>query len=268
MTNLRALILRHGQTNANEGGIIQGSSDFSRLTELGCQQARQVWKAFQNADAGVSTTGSSPDSNIRSVYCSPLTRTKDTLCELLGETKRRVDMEDSSSTLNLNPSINYLPDLREIDFYDWQGKTKAELKASYPESWEAWEEGDPDKLVVLESGKETVSHYPLLETWDRADKVWDQIWKLQQQEAIPTLYGTDDEAILLVAHGSLGQALLGTAMGWGAQGFRKHNFPNCGIVELEWTGCSWNDLAENTKRPQATRWRWKWPETSEWNTTV
>lgn len=74
-----------------------------------------------------------------------------------------------------------------------------------------------------------------------------------------------------MAHGTLGQALLGAAMGWGAEEFRKHKFANCGLVEIEWeipVGASINPSAEAGsiwRRPLAVRWRWRWPEPSnEW----
>jgi hypothetical protein len=40
--HFKVYILRHGQTDANAGGIIQGSADFSSLTELVKQQAEDA----------------------------------------------------------------------------------------------------------------------------------------------------------------------------------------------------------------------------------
>ena len=43
---LRYLVLRHGQTNHNRDGIIQGSSDVSVLTDAGVAQAQDAGAAI------------------------------------------------------------------------------------------------------------------------------------------------------------------------------------------------------------------------------
>ena len=43
---LRYLVLRHGQTNHNRDGIIQGSSDVSVLTDAGVAQAQAAGAAL------------------------------------------------------------------------------------------------------------------------------------------------------------------------------------------------------------------------------
>ena len=63
-------------------------------------------------------------------------------------------------------------------------------------------------------------------------------------------------ATLLVCHGSLGQALLCTALGLGESAWRTHEFPNCGLVEIEWP----------EEAPRASRWRWRLPAEGEWQT--
>ena len=69
---LRYLVLRHGQTDHNRDGIIQGSSDASVLTDAGIAQARAAGAAL----AGLS------DLSIARTYVSPLRRAKQPL-ELL-----------------------------------------------------------------------------------------------------------------------------------------------------------------------------------------
>ena len=63
-----------------------------------------------------------------------------------------------------------------------------------------------------------------------------------------------DGATLVVAHNGLGQAMLCTALGAGAEHFREHEFPNGGAVEIEWPQGA----------PAATRWRWCLPVRSPW----
>jgi hypothetical protein len=49
--------------------------------------------------------------------------------------------------------------------------------------------------------------------------------------------------------------LLGAAMGWDATHFRTHVFPNCGMMQILW----------DPDKDRATKWRWLWPESSEWS---
>jgi probable phosphoglycerate mutase len=272
----KVFVLRHGQTDANAGGIIQGSSDFSRLTPLGKQQAAEAARqAFHLTSIDDKDDDNTPQQQIiTSLYCSPLRRAQETLQVLRAE-------EESSLNLNHHEKSRFPPteitleQLREIDFYDWEGRDKMELERRFPVSWKAWEEGDPEGLMVHHhhQNEEKEERYPLLELWNRADQVWDEIMEHEQVGAV----GGDQSrrASLIVAHGSLGQALLGTAMGWGPSRFREYEFPNCGMVEIEWNMDDyWSSLSSSQKRsnkddrrPLATRWRWKWPVASaDWNT--
>ena len=240
-------ILRHGQTDANAGGLIQGSSDFSRLTDLGKQQAATVaTQAFREIPIG-------------SIYVSPLTRAQETLEVLQQELHWSIPAET-------------LKNLREIDFYTWESRHKDELKKEFPDSWRAWKVGDPHNLVVFSA--EELPRYPLLELWERADLVWDEVISRERKRIKSSEDATSldsSSSTLLVAHGSLGQALLGTAMGWDATHFREHEFPNCGLVEIDfdWTSSSCdNSNANDKKRSLATKWRWRWPDgvpSAEWN---
>jgi broad specificity phosphatase PhoE len=162
-------ILRHGQTDANAGGLIQGSSDFSRLTDLGKQQAATV---------AIQVFREMPP--IGSLYVSRLTPAKETLKvlrrELIGSSK-------------LPLATAKLKILREIDFYNWESRHKDDLKREFPDSWKAWKAGDPHNLVVFSASKEMewshlftassppedeLPRHPLLELWERADHVWDE----------------------------------------------------------------------------------------------
>ncbi|CAB9519026.1 Probable 2-carboxy-D-arabinitol-1-phosphatase [Seminavis robusta] len=220
-------ILRHGQSDANAHGLIQGSSDFSRLTDVGKEQAAMV---SRQALDGLP---------VDAVYVSPLSRAQDTLKEVQ---KRTQTIPKTTTTLH---------NLREIDFYDWQERHKDDLAVEFEDAWKAWKNSDPYKLIVPNGSQE---HYPLLEMWERAGKVWQEIQQLEKERNDATDKHT---TVLIVAHGSLGQALLGTAMGWDATHFRRHVFPNCGVLEIQWD--QFLDAAP------AERWRWKWPRNSEWS---
>jgi probable phosphoglycerate mutase len=216
------LILRHGETDANAAGRIQGSSDVSRLTGTGMRQAARAGKAVFGAEGD----GGDP-LTVDRVYVSPLTRAQQTLSAL-----RRHAAEG-----RLPDDHTVMHELHEIDLYDWEGQHKSNLKVRDPDAYEAWKVGDAHAFEV--SGRK-----PILETWDRGAMVWDKIRKTTPDTSFNTL---------LVCHGTLGQALLSTAFGWDATHFRKHNFPNCGLVEVRWypNSCT------------ASSWRWHHPEPSE-----
>eukprot|EP00547_Thalassionema_nitzschioides_P015197 CAMPEP_0194250174 /NCGR_PEP_ID=MMETSP0158-20130606/22334_1 /TAXON_ID=33649 /ORGANISM="Thalassionema nitzschioides, Strain L26-B" /LENGTH=247 /DNA_ID=CAMNT_0038986881 /DNA_START=10 /DNA_END=753 /DNA_ORIENTATION=- len=203
-------VLRHGETDANVAGVIQGSSDFSRLTEKGQQQARKVGTV-------VGALGT-----IESVYVSPLARAQETFTLIREQNK------------NL-PEATVWHDLRELDMHEWEGKDRITLQISDPAAWKAWEEGNAFDLEV--SG-----HKPLVDVWDRATIVWERLRKNSNP-------GT---STILVCHGTLGQALLNTALGRDASFFRDIRVPNCGLVEIDWP----------TDSPAATSWRWHHPEAS------
>ena len=228
--------------------MIQGSSDFSRLTPRGKEQAATAARnAFLLMDSNNNNKhGDQPTTEIKSIFVSPLTRAQETLSILRDNA--------TGETLVLPNSEVVLNNLREIDLYVWEGRDKKELQSKFPDAWQAWKEGDPHNFVVKcgYGNDDEQDRYPLLELWDRADEVWKDIKEMETH--------SENHSSLLVAHGSLGQALLGTAMGWDATHFRKHEFPNCGLVEVQW------DISETSFQDCkfAQRWRWRWPETSTW----
>lgn len=238
-----AYVMRHGQTDANANEIEQGSADFSRLTDLGKKQASNAYQALA-------------DKRITAIYTSPLTRARQTLEQL-----RQADASSGKTVQMLPPSDLILNDLREIDQYNWQGQSYSDLRRQFPESWRAWEKGIPGEMKVLETATNIV-HYPILEMWERADRVWNEILDIEKTQQ----HDNDemDRKVLIVAHGNLGQALLGSAMGLDASRFNDERsvFGNCGIAEIEFL-----DL-DTSPRKIATRWRWQWPVPSAWSSTT
>ncbi len=234
-------ILRHGETDANVSGKIQGSSDFSRLTENGKEQARLLGAALVNT-LEISN----------GVYVSPLSRSRDTLSII-----RAVHEKFGKNEVILDC-------LREIDFYDWEGKREDEIIAEYPESWEAWKRGDANNLVVLDKSNpgQCSERYPLHELWTRAEEVWKIIHQLEEEEYTYKYQAAEDTEVtdvttrssILVCHGTLGQALLGTSFAKDVSFFGKNTFPNCGMLEIEW---DMKEVAGKHKfYEKATKWKW------------
>jgi broad specificity phosphatase PhoE len=232
----------------------------------------------------------------QSIYVSPLTRARETLSILLTHqevcddtnSSRHMTATNTTATAGGAPII-VLDNLREIDLYDWEGCHKDELNTKCPESYQAWKLGDPYNFVVPNSKNNSMDHndehennnnnnetttsrtatdqrYPLLELWERADQVWNEILQIERENDNSStreqiMDGQQQQNTLVVAHGSLGQALLGTAMGYNASSFRQHEFPNCGMVEIQWHVCQ----SSSQYNQVANRWRWRWPTTSsEW----
>lgn len=261
----RFYVLRHGQTDSNAAGILQGSSDVSRLTSKGREQASTIGSVAL-------PTITSSCKQIDTIYTSPLTRARETL-DLLRQSA------PSNTLLPSKGSEIVLRNLREIDFYSWENRRKEDIIAKYPQEYAAWTVGDPDGLVV------DGCHRPLWEVWERAGEVWREIRSSSSSPTTSTrlaasstdvtdtrrsssgleieYYGNGDgdcdgndetTATLLVCHGTLGQALLGSAFGLDATIFRRVDFPNCGMAEIVW----------HEEDEFASVWRWHYPTPTEY----
>lgn len=237
----RFYICRHGETDANESGVIQGSSDFSRLTLKGKEQARNLGLSLSDAVV------------VNHVFLSPLNRAQKTW-EIL---RASMIENNGNGRAKICQREIVLNNLREIDFYSWEGIDKNEIKARFPASYQAWKTGDPEGLSV--EAESAVIKYPLKDLWDRASEVWNEIHEYELNYLLESKMTTEHSSSLLVCHGSLGQALLGSSLGADAFFFRKEEFPNCGMVEIEW------ELQSKESFGKVHRWRWFRPTIGEWN---
>jgi len=121
------LVVRHGQSVWNAAGRWQGCSDPA-LSDLGRSQA---------ADAAAHLAGL----GIEGVAASDLARARDTAAMI-------------AEGLALKPP--YLdPDLREYDVGDWEGLTRPEIEAGWPDQLAAWREG----RLLATPGGETRAHF-------------------------------------------------------------------------------------------------------------
>lgn len=217
----RFLLCRHGETSWNSEGRIQGSLN-SDLTEIGLSQVAGL--GWHVATSGVV-------SEVDHVYCSPAGRACQSLASVVG-------VCDAAGTPL--PKAEVRADFREIDFFEWEGRTKAEIAQSEPERWAAWKATPWE--VTLESGKA-----PLRELWRRANANWRLL-----REAHP-----DGDTVLVMAHGALGKCMLCAALGLEPAAYAdgdRFGFDNADMVEIEWpSGAS-----------TATRWRRRWRSASAW----
>lgn len=110
----RLLLARHGETEWNAIGRLQGHTDIP-LNERGKQQARELAMQLRAARADIAT-----------VVTSDLARARETgaiVAAELGLAEPRVVCE-----------------LRERRFGIFEGLTREEISGRYPDAWRAWQE--------------------------------------------------------------------------------------------------------------------------------
>ncbi|MCT1866569.1 histidine phosphatase family protein [Dermabacter sp. p3-SID358] len=109
----RLILVRHGQTDYNFSGRIQGASDIP-LNDTGLAQACTVGEALAK------------DESIVAVYSSPLGRAKST-----------------AEAIATHHGIEVVPDarLRERGFGDWEGLTRDEIEKGWPFEFALWRAG-------------------------------------------------------------------------------------------------------------------------------
>nr|WP_321445295.1 histidine phosphatase family protein [uncultured Cohaesibacter sp.] len=111
--------IRHGQTDWNAQYRFQGRRDIP-LNEKGKSEARRNGQRLAELVA---------DPSDMALFCSPMTRTRQTLAGIL-EASGWQDLPWADSVV-------FDPRLVEITFGDWEGWTKQEIKKNDPENYKA-----------------------------------------------------------------------------------------------------------------------------------
>ena len=129
---MRLLLIRHGQTPANVGGVLDAVVPGPGLTELGHRQAAALPEALAGR-------------GIERIFASTMVRTQVTAAPL-------------AAALGLEPEV--LPGLREIEAGDYQGKTDRVSVQGYLAAAHAWTEGDLDtRMPGAEDGHDFFGRY-------------------------------------------------------------------------------------------------------------
>ena len=110
-------VIRHGETAANRGGVIQGQTDVP-LSPVGERQARALGRRWRGR-------------RFDAIYSSDL-----------GRTLRTVEL-----ALPGQPTIP-TPELREMDLGAWCGLDFAAIRERFPEDYAAFRSGDPDRRIA------------------------------------------------------------------------------------------------------------------------
>jgi len=161
---MRIFLIRHGETEWNRIKLLQGSSDV-KLSSEGLHQARLLanYISLQHVDA---------------IYSSDLSRAVETAKILADRFKL---------------PVKKIPDLRETNFGDWEGKNIDELIDESP----------------FEFGRFFTSpercHPPNGETFIEA--------QARAMNALREIIADhDDQNVLIVAHGSINRLIIGAAL--------------------------------------------------------
>jgi len=222
----RVLLVRHGETNFNAAGRIQGTLE-SQLTESGRAQAHELGRFLAASHGG----------SVDRVLCSPKARTLATLDEI------EAAFADVGARL---PERVVRYDLRELELTSWEGLYRKDIERDEPEAYRAW------KTMPADFSFPT-GHAPLPRLWERTASEWAHL-----RDTTPP--GT---TTLVVAHGAFNRAFLANIFGLPMSTFvdsdrgTRFGFVNCECVELEWS--------ESSTGP-TVRWRRRHPRLSEWAT--
>lgn len=157
---LKIMLTRHGKTAWNEIRKVQGHSDIE-LTPEGIRQAELL---AENC----------PLENVSAIYSSDLSRAK-TTAEILAR--------------KFNLQVQLVPELREVNFGDLEGKTLAEFEKSDPQNFYNFF-NKPDELKI-----------PNAETFSEL--------QARAMNALQKIIAAHhDENIIIVAHGAINRVIL------------------------------------------------------------
>jgi probable phosphoglycerate mutase len=172
MTATRLYLVRHGATQLTAEDRFSGAVGVE-LSEEGRWQAARLGERL------------GPE-GITALYCSPLSRTVETARIIAGSGALAIEMRDG---------------LREISHGRWEGLTRREVEACYPDEYTAWEE-DPFTFAP-EGGESGVA------VLARALPVIREVVKRHR-----------GERVLVVSHKATIRLVLSSLLGFDARGYR------------------------------------------------
>ncbi|MHB8780198.1 MAG: histidine phosphatase family protein [Candidatus Geothermincolia bacterium] len=114
---LRLYLVRHGETEYNRHDLFRGLTDIP-LNETGRLQARAAAEYLK-------------DHPIAAFYSGPLQRSRDT-CDAIARAH--------------GAPVRLMPQLQDIDYGEWSGRTVAEVREGYPQVFRVWGT-DPERVT-------------------------------------------------------------------------------------------------------------------------
>ena len=186
MSRLRLFAVRHGETAWSRERRFAGALDVP-LAQEGLRQCEAVAAAL----------GGKP---VAAVYASPLERA-------------RASAEVIAKPHRLEVGIE--PDFREMAFGEWEGLTRDDVAARFPEAYERWR---------------TAPHRLVLPGGERLTDV-----ALRVKNAVDKLLGTHaGETVVLVSHAVVLRLIVLRALGLGPERLWTVDASPAGITEIEY----------------------------------
>ncbi|MBC7330371.1 histidine phosphatase family protein [bacterium] len=145
MDKMRLYFARHGMTEWNDDGKMQGRTDVP-LNEAGILQARLLAKKLANLP-------------LKAIYTSPLSRAMKT-AEIIARPH--------------NLEVIPVPSLQEADFGKWEGLTIEEIKSGWGDELELWYEGKslpPEGEGILEMQRRVVEFIEELKEKHKGEEI-------------------------------------------------------------------------------------------------
>jgi broad specificity phosphatase PhoE len=186
VSRLRVFVVRHGETEWVRERRFAGSRDIP-LTEVGRDQCGAVARALSG-------------STVAAVYASPLERAR-VSAEVIAEPHRL--------------PVRIAPAFSEMSFGSWEGLTRDEVRARYPDAWAQWRLAPH---LIEPAGGETVPGV--------AARVTAGIRALQDAH--------DSQTIVLVSHGIVARVIVLDALGLGLDRLWTLDAAPAGITEIEY----------------------------------
>jgi phosphoserine phosphatase len=183
-------LVRHAETTWNLEGKVQGSRDI-QLSPNGLAQTEKT----------VAFLSTLP---FDTIFTSPLARA-------------RAIAEPVGANLGISPIV--VPELREIEFGDWEGHTWNEIGAMFPATLAAWELKSPE---ARPDGGES-----LADVGDRAKKV---------RSVLESNLGA---LVLVVAHGGFNRVLISVLLDLPLSTYDNFTQQNASISVFEANNSKW-----------------------------
>jgi broad specificity phosphatase PhoE len=182
---LSVYLLRHGETTYNaDGNRYCGRTDAS-LTSKGVKQAENVYNQLK-------------DENFNAVYSSPLSRAYLTARIATGSREVQTDGR-----------------IIEVDFGNWEGKTKEEFIAEDPSLWDAWMH-NPENVRAGGTGETG------MEVIERVNAFFNE---MLQKHA--------NETIVVVGHNGINRLYMAYKLGMELKNYRRIFQENSAITFFE-----------------------------------
>ena len=186
MSRLRLFVVRHGETAWSRERRFAGARDVPLAPE-GLRQCEAVAQAL----------GGEP---VAAVCASPLERARAS-AEVIAKPHRL--------------AVGIEPDFREMAFGEWEGLTRDDVAARFPEAYERWR---------------TAPHRLVLPGGERLTDV-----ALRVKQAVEALLGTHTgETVVLVSHAIVLRLIVLQALGLGPDRLWTVDASPAGITEIEY----------------------------------